>query len=118
MAVEKLVSPKAKCKWVNVKRPHPEYDVFQINLLLPAKSKEAKSWMSTIDDWIAEEVKSSGAKPSEYVPYKEDGDDILFKFKQKASILTVSLSISQLAKLNHFRFVRICVATQILLKRF
>ena len=86
MATVKLVSPAAKCKWVNVKRPHPEYDVFQINLLLPAKSEEAKNWMSTIDDWIAEEVKSSGAKPSEYIPYKEDGDDILFKFKQKASI--------------------------------
>ena len=86
MATVKLVSPAAKCKWVNVKRPHPEYDVLQINLLLPAKSEEAKNWMSTIDDWIAEEVKSSGAKPSEYIPYKEDGDDILFKFKQKASI--------------------------------
>ena len=86
MATAKLVSPAAKCKWVNVKSPHPEYDVFQINLLLPAKSKEAKSWMGNIDDWIAEEVKSSGAKPSEYVPYKEDGDDILFKFKQKSSI--------------------------------
>ena len=86
MATAKLVSPAAKCKWVNVKSPHPEYDVFQINLLLPAKSKEAKSWMAQIDDWIAEEVKSSGAKPSEYVPYKEDGDDILFKFKQKSSI--------------------------------
>ena len=43
MATAKLVSPAAKCKWVNVKSPHPEYDVFQINLLLPAKSKEAKS---------------------------------------------------------------------------
>jgi len=80
----KLVSPAAPCKWVNIKKPHPEYDVFQINLLLPAKSKEAKSWMSEIDDWIAEEVKSSGAKPSEYTPYKEDGENIIFKFKQKA----------------------------------
>ena len=86
MAIAKMVSPKAKCKWVNVKRPHPEYDVYQINLLLPAKSKQAKDWMSQIDNWIAEEVKSSGKKPSEYVPYKEDGDDIIFKFKQKASI--------------------------------
>ena len=86
MAIAKMVSPKAKCKWVNVKRPHPEYDVYQINLLLPAKSKQAKDWMAQIDNWIAEEVKSSGKKPSEYVPYKEDGDDIIFKFKQKASI--------------------------------
>ena len=86
MAVEKLVSPKAKCKWVNVKRPHPEYDVYQINLILPAKSKEAKSWMGEIDGWIENEVNSSGAKASEYIPYKEDGDDIIFKFKQKATI--------------------------------
>ena len=86
MAVEKLVSPKAKCKWVNVKRPHPEYDVFQINLLLPVKSKEAKDLMEKIDGWIADEVKSSGKKASEFLPYKEDGDDILFKFKQKATI--------------------------------
>jgi len=85
MAVEKLVSPKAKCKWVNVKRPHPEYDVFQINLLLPAKSKEAKSWMEKIDGWIADEVASSGKKASEFLPYKEDGDFINFKLKQKAS---------------------------------
>jgi hypothetical protein len=83
---EKLVSPQARCKWVNIKQPHPEYDVYQINLLLPAKSKEAKSWMEQIDGWIADEVKSSGKTASEYVPYKEDGDDILFKFKQKATI--------------------------------
>ena len=86
MAVQKLVSPKAKCKWVNVKRPHPEYDVFQINLLLPAKSKQAKDWMEQIDGWIADEVASSGKKASEFLPYKEDGDDIIFKFKQKSSI--------------------------------
>ena len=86
MASEKLVSPAAKCKWVNVKRPHPEYDVFQINLLLPVKSKEAKDLMGKIDGWIADEVKSSGKKASEFLPYKEDGDDILFKFKQKATI--------------------------------
>ena len=86
MATAKLVSPAAKCKWVNVKSPHPEYDVFQINLLLPVKSKEAKDLMGKIDGWIADEVKSSGAKASEHIPYKEDGDDILFKFKQKATI--------------------------------
>ena len=83
----KLVSPKAPCKWVNIKSPHPEYDVFQINLLLPAKSEEAKKWMSDIDGWIADEKKSSGAKKiSEYPPYKEDGENILFKFKQKAFV--------------------------------
>ena len=86
MAIAKMVSPKAKCKWVNVKRPHPEYDVYQINLLLPSKSKQAKEWMAQIDGWIADEVKSSGKKASEFIPYKEDGDDIIFKFKQKASI--------------------------------
>ena len=86
MSAEKLVSPKAKCKWVHVKRPHPEYDNYQINLLLPVKSKEAKDLMGKIDGWIANEVKSSGAKASEHIPYKEDGDDILFKFKQKPTI--------------------------------
>tara|TARA_Y100000310_G_scaffold101199_1_gene99166 strand:- start:1732 stop:2301 length:570 start_codon:yes stop_codon:yes gene_type:complete len=86
MATTKMVSPKAKCKWVNVKRPHPEYDNYQINLLLPAKSKQAKEWMAQIDGWIADEVKSSGKKASEFIPYKEDGDDIIFKFKQKSSI--------------------------------
>ena len=86
MAIAKMVSPKAKCKWVNIKRPHPEYDNYQINLLLPAKSKQAKDWMAQIDGWIADEVKSSGKKASEFIPYKEDGDDIIFKFKQKASI--------------------------------
>ena len=81
----KLVSPVAPCKWVNIKAPHPEYDVFQINLLLPADSEEAQKWMSDIDGWIADEKQASGAKKiSEYPPYKEDGDNILFKFKQKS----------------------------------
>ena len=81
----KLVSPVAPCKWVNVKTPHPEYDVYQINLLLPADDEETQKWMSKIDGWIADEKKSSGAKKiSEFPPYKEDGDNILFKFKQKS----------------------------------
>ena len=45
----KLVSPVAPCKWVNVKTPHPEYDVYQINLLLPADSEETQKWMAEID---------------------------------------------------------------------
>jgi len=81
----RLVSPQATCKWIWLNKPHPEYDVFQITLLLPAKSKEAKSWMRDIDSWVDEEVKASGKKPSEYLPYKEDGDNILFKFKQKST---------------------------------
>lgn len=83
MAQQKLVSPKAKCKWVNIKQPHPEYDTYQITLMLPIKSEEAKDLMSKIDGWVADEVKASGKKPSEHIPYKEDGDDIIFKFKQK-----------------------------------
>tara|TARA_R100001082_G_C4356624_1_gene157191 strand:+ start:1212 stop:1778 length:567 start_codon:yes stop_codon:yes gene_type:complete len=81
----KLVSPQAQCKWIWLDKPHPEYDVYQITLMLPVKSKEAKSWMRDIDSWVDEEVKSSGKKPSEHLPYKEDGDNILFKFKQKSS---------------------------------
>ena len=86
MAMEKLVSPKAKCKWVNVKSPHPDYDTYQITLMLPVKSEEAKDLMGKIDGWVADEVKASGKQASEFLPYKEDGDDIIFKFKQKASI--------------------------------
>jgi len=81
----KLVSPVAPCKWVNIKTPHPEYDVYQINLLLPADSEEAKKWMEDIDGWMADEKKASGSKKiTEYPPYKEDGENIIFKFKQKA----------------------------------
>ena len=70
----KLVSPVAPCKWVNIKTPHPEYEVYQINLLLPADSEEAKKWMEDIDGWMADEMKASGSKKiTEYPPYKEDG---------------------------------------------
>ena len=81
---KKLVSPQAQSKWICIDKPHPEYDVFQITLILPTKSKEAKKWMSEIDGWISDEIKFAGSKgASEYPPYKEDGDNTLFKFKQK-----------------------------------
>lgn len=86
MSVEKLRSPEAICKWCHVKEENPKYGGFDITLQLPIKSKEAKKWMSEIDGWVEAEVQASGKSvPSEFLPYKEDGDFINFKLKQKAS---------------------------------
>jgi len=86
MSVEKLRSPEAICKWCHVKEENPKYGGFDITLQLPIKSKEAKKWMSEIDGWVEAEVQASGKSvASEFLPYKEDGDFINFKLKQKAS---------------------------------
>ena len=84
--MEKLISPEATCKWCHINQENPKYGGFDVTLQLPIKSKEAKKWMSEIDGWIEAEVKASGkSEASEFSPYKEDGDNINFKLKQKAS---------------------------------
>ena len=53
-----------------------------VKLALPASSKNAKSLMKKIDSWMDECWEKYESKRKQDPPYIEDGDEIIFVFKQ------------------------------------
>ena len=81
---DRVVSPSGKVTWAYIERPNTKFSEegeYQLAFTIPRK--EAKKFMATIDEWMESSQKESGAKKMADPPYKEDGDDVLFKFKQK-----------------------------------
>ena len=81
---DRQVSPSGKVAWAYLERPNTKFSEegeYQLAFTMPRK--EAKKFMATIDEWMDSSQKESGAKKLANPPYKEDGDDVLFKFKQK-----------------------------------
>ena len=81
---DRVVSPSGKVTWAYIERQNTKFSEegeYQLAFTIPRK--EAKKFMATIDEWMESSQKESGAKKLADPPYKEDGDDVLFKFKQK-----------------------------------
>ena len=81
---DRVVSPSGKVTWAYIERPNTKFSEegeYQLAFTIPRK--EAKKFMATIDEWMESSQIESGAKKMADPPYKEDGDDVLFKFKQK-----------------------------------
>ena len=82
--MDRVVSPKGKVAWAYLERPNTKFsDEGEYQLAFTMLRKEAKKFMAQIDGWMDDSQKESGAKKLADPPYKEDGDDVLFKFKQK-----------------------------------
>ena len=82
--MDRVVSPRGKVTWVYVDRPNTRFSdegEYQVAFTIPRK--DAKKFMAQIDEWMELSQKESGAKKLADPPYKEDGNDVLFKFKQK-----------------------------------
>ena len=82
--MDRVVSPRGKVTWVYVDRPNTRFSdegEYQVAFTIPRK--DAKKFMAQIDEWMELSKKESGAKKLADPPYKEDGKDVLFKFKQK-----------------------------------
>ena len=89
MTQTKLVSPIGKADWPHIHTPDTRFNAdgdWKIGLRLPASSKEAKELMTLLDSKVDEAVEKFDAKKRADPPYKEDGDEILFRFKLKTVI--------------------------------
>jgi|TARA_R100001463_G_scaffold47551_2_gene96463 hypothetical protein len=89
MPQTKLVTPIGKAEYAHVHTPDTRFNsdgVWSIALRLPASSDEAKTLMEVMDEGVQEASKQFKEKKVANPPYKEDGDDILFRFKQKSII--------------------------------
>ena len=87
MAVTREVSPKGVGRFVRVEKPSTKFSKdgeYIVKLALPASSKQAKSLMKKIDSWIDDAMEKFEANKRNTPPYKEDGDEIIFVFKQNA----------------------------------
>jgi len=82
--MDRVVSPRGKVTWVYVDRPNTRFsDEGEYQLAFTIPRKDAKKFMAQIDEWMELSQNESGAKKLANPPYKEDGNDVLFKFKQK-----------------------------------
>ena len=82
--MDRVVSPRGNVTWAYIERPNTKFSEegeYQLAFTIPRK--DAKKFMAQIDGWMDESLKDSGASKQADPPYKEDGDDVLFKFKQK-----------------------------------
>ena len=82
--MDRVVSPRGKVTWVYVDRPNTRFsDEGEYQLAFTIPRKDAKKFMAQIDEWMELSQNESGAKKLANPPYQEDGNDVLFKFKQK-----------------------------------
>ena len=82
--MDRVVSPRGNVTWAYIERPNTKFsDEGEYQLAFTIPRKDAKKFMAQIDGWMDESLKDSGATKQADPPYKEDGDDVLFKFKQK-----------------------------------
>ena len=82
--MDRVVSPRGKVTWAYLERPNTRFsDEGEYQLAFTIPSKNAKKFMAQIDEWMETSMSDSGAQKQADPPYKEDGDDVLFKFKQK-----------------------------------
>lgn len=85
MAVTREVSPRGVGRFVMIDKPSTKYKEdgeYIVKLALPASSKSAKSFMKKIDGWLDDCWEKYESKRKQNPPYVEDGDEILFIFKQ------------------------------------
>jgi len=85
MAVKREVSPKGVGRFVMIDKPSTKFKEdgeYIVKLALPASSKPAKAFMKKIDGWLDECWEMHESKRKAQPPYVEDGDEILFVFKQ------------------------------------
>jgi hypothetical protein len=82
--MDRVVSPRGKVTWAYIERPDTKFsDEGEYRLAFTIPREDAKKFMAQIDEWMDLSLKESGAKKQAEPPYTEDGDDVLFKFKQK-----------------------------------
>ena len=82
--MDRVVSPRGKVTWAYIDRPDTKFsDEGEYRLAFSIPRKDAKKFMAQIDEWMDTSLKESGATKQADPPYTEDGDDVLFKFKQK-----------------------------------
>jgi len=85
MAVNREVSPKGIGRFVMIDKPSTKYKEdgeYIVKLAIPASSKQAKAFMKKIDGWLEECWETHGSTRKANPPYAEDGNEILFSFKQ------------------------------------
>ena len=85
MAVKREVSPKGVGRFVMIDKPSTKFKEdgdYIVKLALPASSKEAKAFMKKIDSWMEECWEVHDSKRKADPPYMEDGNEIVFAFKQ------------------------------------
>ena len=89
MPQTKHISPIGSAEYAHIQVPDTKFKSdgeWNIQLRIPAKSKDAKELMEFIDGKMDEAMEFYENKKRAPHPYKEDGDDILFRFKQKCVI--------------------------------
>jgi len=86
-----LTTPKGKAEWPHLVEPDVAFNpegLFHTKLI--CKKSESVEVKKAIDDLIAQEIKKQHDKDpkkeiKKSLPYTEDGDDIIFNFKLRAS---------------------------------
>ena len=89
MPQTKHISPIGSAEYAHIQVPDTKFKSdgeWNIQLRIPSKSKDAKKLMEFIDGQMDEAMEKFENTKRAPHPYKEDGDDILFRFKQKCVI--------------------------------